>query len=192
MFAKGLIEYIHENGGRVLLLFLLFLLAIYNLYSAGITGFALICCIPLIPVIIFFGFHHKMIMFWILFLVNYFIMGSLLYINLPCPISLPSELLELTLLFAILIDNKNIKIHNINNIMLFALLMWLFFACIEMFNDTCDLGFHITAWLIEARLLVFQMIYIYCIFSFLISDYDKIIKFFYRYLQQYGHGNRGP
>jgi len=179
MFAKGIIEYLHENGGRVLILFLLFLLAIYNLYSAGITGFALICCIPLIPVIIFFGFHHKMIMFWILFSINYFIMGSLLYINLPCPISLPSELLELTLLFAILIDNKNIKIHNINNIMLFALLMWLFFACIEMFNDTCDLGFHITAWLVEARLLVFQLIYIYCIFSFLISDYNRIIKFLY-------------
>ena len=179
MFVKSLSAYIHQNGGRVLILFLLFLLAIYNLYSTGITGFALICCIPLIPVIIFFGFHHKMIMFWILFLINYFIMGSLLYISLPCPISLPAELLELMLLFAILIDNKNIKIHNISSMMLFALLMWLFFACVEMFNDTCDLGFHITAWFTEARLLVFQIIYIYCIFSFLISDYNKIIKFLY-------------
>ena len=179
MFIKSIIEYIHKNGGRVFILFLLFLLAIYNLYNAGITGFALICCIPLIPIIIFFGFHHKMIMFWLLFLINYFIMGSLLYINLPCPVSLPSELLEIIILFTILIDSKNIKIHNINNIMLFALLMWFFLACIEMFNDTCNLGFHITAWLIEARLLVFQIIYVYVIYSLLINDYHKIMKFLY-------------
>jgi teichuronic acid biosynthesis protein TuaE len=179
MFTRSIIEYFRKNGGRVSILFLLFLLAVFSFHSMGIGGFALICMLPLFPVLLWISFKHKMTMFWTLFVCNYFIMGYIKYKTLPCPVSLPCELLELTMLMSLFIDNKESKFSNLGNVMLFALMMWLFFACIEMFNDTCNLGFHIIEWLTEARLLVFQLLYVYIIFTLLITDYHKIINFLY-------------
>lgn len=179
MFTRSIIEYFRENGGRVLILFLLFLLAIFSFHSMGIGGFALICLLPLFPILLWITFKHKMTMFWALFVCNYFLMGFIKYHTLPVPTSLPCELLELIMLMSLFIDNKDSKFSNLGNVMLMALMMWLFFACIEMFNDTCNLGFHITEWITEVRLLVFQLLYVYIIFTLLITDYNKIIRFLY-------------
>jgi hypothetical protein len=172
-------DYMKEMGGRVVVLFLLFLLSLYCLYSNGIPGFALVCSIPAIPVLLYIIFKHKMLVFWFLFIANYFIMGFIKYHTLPVPTSLPCELIELCLLMALFIDNEDSQFSNLGNAMFYAILMWFFFACIEMFNDTCNLGFHITEWLTETRLLVFQLLYMFIIFTLLINDYQKIIKFLY-------------
>lgn len=179
MYTKSIIAYFQENGGRVLILFLLFLLAIFSFHSAGINGFAFICILPLFLILLLFSFKHKMIMFWTLFACNYFIMGYIKYKILPCPVSLPCELLELCMLMTLFIDNKRSKFSNLGNTMFFALSLWIIFACIEMFNNTCNLGFHFVEWLTEARLLVFQLLYIYVIFTLLINDYNKLTKFLY-------------
>lgn len=179
MFARSIIEYFKENGGRVMILFLLFLLAIFSFHSMGIGGLAIICMLPLFPILLWVAFKSKMTMFWTLFVCNYFIMGYIKFYPLPCPVSLPCELLEIVMLMTLLLDNKDSKFSNLGNVMLLALVFWLFFACIEMFNDSCNLGFHIIEWLTEARLLVFQLLYIYIIFTLMMNDYHKIIKFLY-------------
>lgn len=177
MFKQSFIEYIKDSGGRVSILFLLFLLAVFSFYASGISGIATICSIPLIIVLIYLAFHFKMLIFWTLFLANFFIMGSILYINLPCPISLPCEALEIILIAILILDSKNIEFSRLGNTMFYALLLWFFFACIEMFNNTCNLGFNFIVWITEVRLLVFQLLYIYIIFTLLITDYGTLIKY---------------
>ena len=65
--------YSRNNGGRVLLLFLLFLLALYQLMHSGFPGFAVVCLIPALVLAIYCAFKWRMLTFWILILVNYFI-----------------------------------------------------------------------------------------------------------------------
>ena len=47
VYSNRLIEYTHDNGGRVALLFLLFALAIYEFINAGFNAYAIICLSPL-------------------------------------------------------------------------------------------------------------------------------------------------
>ena len=85
--TNNLSTYTKENRGRVLLLFLLFLLALYELYSAGLPGMAVVCLIPLIIAGGYFAFQYKMALFWLIFLINYIIMGLNRYFILPLPIT---------------------------------------------------------------------------------------------------------
>jgi len=73
VYSNRLSEYSHENGGRVLLLFLLFLLAIYEFSTAGFSAFAIVCCMPLLVLYIYAAFTWKMFTFWTLIVVNYFL-----------------------------------------------------------------------------------------------------------------------
>ena len=104
-------------------------------------------------------------------------MGFILYVDMPIPTSLPCETIEIILIAILIIDNREIDFSTLNNTMFYALLLWFFFACIEMFNNTCNLGFNFIVWITEVRLLVLQLLYIYMIFTLLITDYNKIIKY---------------
>ena len=94
--SKILSEYSHENGGRVLLLFLLFLLAIYEFSTAGFSAFAIICCLPLLVLFIYAAFTWRMFTFWTLVVVNYFL--QMKDVHLPIPISVTNELIQIILL----------------------------------------------------------------------------------------------
>ena len=48
VYSGRISEFAHENGGRVLLLFLLFCLAIYEFITAGLPVFAIICILPIL------------------------------------------------------------------------------------------------------------------------------------------------
>ncbi len=157
VYSNRISEYAHENGGRVIILFLLFLLAIYQFLTAGLSSFAIICSIPIIIIAVYATLKWKMFSFWTLITVNYFI--QLKDISLPVPLSLPNELLELLLLGLAIIDTK--KESNLNragNLMLLAIIIWTTFCCIEMLNDTCALGIDINSWFIGARLMALQLI----------------------------------
>ena len=97
VYSNRISEYAHENGGRVLLLFLLFCLAIYEFLTAGLPLFAIICLLPILFIFIYFTFSRRMFAFWALIIVNYFtqMKGVLL---IPIPLSLPNEILQLLLL----------------------------------------------------------------------------------------------
>lgn len=171
------VQYIKDNGGRAAVLFLLFLLALYELHVGGLNSFAIVCALPLIPILIYIGIKNKITIFWVLFVFNYFVM----YLNnmgyLPIPVSIPNEILEILLIVIILIDVKDLHIRNLNNVMLLALIIWVGFCCIEVFNDTCGLGINIGAWYTGARLMAFQLLYAFIICSLYITTPQRIMRF---------------
>lgn len=169
--------YTHENRGRVLLLFLLFLIALYQFYSAGINGLAMVCALPIVALYVVIAFRYKMFTFWTLMVVNYFVMFLNRYQYMPLPPSLPNELLEIILLGIAIIDIKELGIKRVTNVMFIALIAWCGFCTIEMFNDTCGLGFNIGAWYTGARLMAFQLMYAYLVCSIYLSCPERIMSF---------------
>jgi len=174
--TKDYITYSRENGGRVLLLFLLFLLAIYELTTAGFQTFAIICILPFVILFIYAAFKWKMLTFWILITVNYFI--QLKDISLPVPMSLPNEILELILLSIAVIDvSEDAHFERAGNMMLFALMVWFGFCCIEVFNDTCSLGIDVSSWFIGFRLMALQLLWIFLVFTIYIASPKMLITY---------------
>ena len=170
--------YSRENGGRVLLLFLLFLLALYQLTHAGFSSFAVVCLVPLLVVAIYCCFKWKMLAFWILIFANYFIQMKDVATHLPVPISLPNEMLQIILLAIAIIDARvNPHFEKCVNLMLFALIIWCGFCTLEVLNDTCGLGINISNWYSGARLMAFQLLYIYLVFAIYISTPQNLLKY---------------
>ena len=170
--------YAQEHGGRVFILFLLFLLAIYQFASAGFSAFAIICILPLFIIAILAAFRYRMFIFWMLCVVNFFIQFKNLP-ELPVPISLPNELLEISLLVLAIIDLGSHQFERTANIMLFALLIWCGFCTLEVFNDTCDLGINIGAWYTGARMLAFQLLYAFLVYILYINSPKLLIQYFF-------------
>ena len=163
--------YSRENGGRVLLLFLLFLLALYQLTHAGFSSYAVVCLIPCLVIAIYCAFRWKMLTFWILIIINYFIQMKNISTSLPLPMSLPNEMLQIILLAIAIIDaRENPHFEKAANLMLFSLIIWCGFCSIEVLNDTCGLGINIGKWYTGARLMAFQLLYIFLVFSIYVSN----------------------
>ncbi len=169
VYSNRLSEYSHENGGRVLLLFLLFLLAIYEFSEAGFGAFAIICLLPFVILYIFAAFRWRMFTFWTLIAVNYFI--QMKDISLPVPMSLPNEILELILLGIAVIDaRQDPHFERAGNLMLLGLMIWCGFCAIEVFNDSCNLGINVAAWFTGARLMAIQLLWIFLVFTIYIAS----------------------
>lgn len=169
--------YSRENGGRVLLLFLLFCLAIYELVIAGFSAYSIVCLTPLIVLAVYLLFRWRMFAFWMLMVENYFIQFLILP-PLPVPASLPNEMLQLLLLAIAIIDIRQTPhFERATNPMLFALSIWCTFCTIEIFNDTCGLGINIGAWYTGARLMAFQLLYIFLVFTIYISSPKILIQY---------------
>ena len=167
--------YAQENGGRVLLLFLLFLLAIYQFITAGFNAFAVICLTPLLILAVIATFHYRMFTFWSLVIINSFL--HLKSIVWPIPMSLPNEMLEIILLALAIIDVKESHFERAANIMLYALMIWCGFCTLEVLNDTCNIGIDIGAWYTGARLMAFQIMYAFLVYSIYISKPDILQKY---------------
>lgn len=149
----------------------------YQLCTAGLTGLAAVCAIPLLVIYMVFAFKHKMMTFWTLFVVNYAVMGLNRYNFMPLPPSLPNEILEILLLAIAIVDAKELHLERMANVMLMALLAWVGFCCIEMFNDTCGLGFSFGTWYAGARLIAFQLLYAFLVCTLYISDPKRVRQF---------------
>ena len=173
--ANALKTYTKENGGRVSLLFLLFLLAIYEFITAGFSAFAVVCLTPLLALFVLAAFHFRMFTFWALIIINYFLQVKGLH--LPFPISLPNELLEIILLSLAIIDVKNSHFERTANMMLYALFIWCGFCTLQVLNDTCNIGLDLGAWYTGARLMAFQIMYAFLVFSIYISKPDILMKY---------------
>ena len=169
--------YSRENGGRVALLFLLFLLAIYAFVTAGFNAFVIVCMIPAVVLGGYVVFRWRMSAFWLLILINYFIQWKELPI-LGIPVSLPNEMLQLLLLAIAIIDARQTPhFERAANVMLLALIIWCGFITLEILNDTCGLGINIGAWYTGARMLGFQLLYIFLVFSIYISSPEILRKY---------------
>lgn len=169
--------YSRENGGRVALLFLLFLLAIYAFVTAGFNAFVIVCMIPAVVLGGYVVFRWRMSAFWLLILINYFIQWKELPI-LGIPVSLPNEMLQLLLLAIAIIDARQTPhFERAANVMLLALIIWCGFITLEILNDTCGLGINIGAWYTGARMLGFQLLYIFLVFTIYISSPEILRKY---------------
>ena len=168
--------YSRENGGRVLLLFLLFALALYELSTAGFNYFAIICLSPLAILFAYVSFRWKMAVFWLLIVVNWFIMNRNL--NLPLPKSLADELLELVLISIAVIDARYAPhFERAWNAMLLAATIWFGLCFLEIFNDTCGLGLNFNTWFTGIRLMALHFIWIILVFSLYISSPQILLKY---------------
>lgn len=170
----------YRGGGRVLTLFLLFALALYSFVTAGFSAFAAVCMIPVVVVAVVFGFRQKMALFWLLFVLNYFIhfFGRYRYLPQGIPMSLYNEsFLLLLIMMAIVDSSNNPKFHRCMNLMMLSVLLWCGFGILEIFNNTCGLGYNVGAWFAGYRLLCFQLIYIVVVFSIYIDTPEKLSKY---------------
>ena len=172
---NALKTYARDNGGRVSLLLLLFFVAIYEFISAGFPAFAVICLIPLLVLLALASFHYRMFIFWILITINYFI--QLKDLHLPIPTSLPNEMLEILLIALAIIDVKNTRWERLGNMMFFALMMWCGFCTLQVLNDTCNLGINIGAWYTGARMMAFQILYAFIVFSLYMDQPKNLMKY---------------
>ena len=174
--TNQVVAYSRENGGRVLLLFLLFFLAMYQFVTVGFPAFAIICILPFIILFIYLTFKWRMFAFWSLIIINYFIQFKL--IRLPIPMSLPNEMLQLLLLGIAIIDARQTPhFERCVNVMLLAIVVWCTFCTLEIFNDTCGLGINIGAWYSGARMMAFQQLYIFLVFSIYISSPELLTRY---------------
>ena len=175
-----LTEYTHENGGRVILLFLLFLLAIYQFINSGFPAFSVICLSPLLILSVYIIFKWRMAAFWALIVINYFLQLKDSPFPSFVPMSLWNEMIEIILLAIAIIDARQMpQFSRCANLMLFALVIWCGFCTLQVLNDTCDLGINVAAWYTGARLLAFQILYAFIIFSIYISTPKVLLKYLY-------------
>ena len=180
VYSNRISEYTHENGGRVLILFLLFLLSLYSFENSGINGMAIVLAIPLSIVFIYFAFRYRMLTFWALFFINYFIMFFAKENLLPAiPVSLTNELLEIVLIAVAIIDLKDNHFDNLANMMTLMIIGWCAFCILEVLNDTCGLGMNVTAWFTGIRLMAFQLLYAVVVFALYINTPQKVYQLFY-------------
>ena len=178
VYSNRISEYTHENGGRVLLLFLLFLLSLYSFKNSGLNGMAMILVIPVSIMAVYLAFSYRMFTFWMLFIINYFVMFLTKEGMMPVPSSLPNELLELVLITIAIIDLRESKFEYLANLMTVAVLAWCAFCMIEVFNDTCGLGMNITAWFTGIRLMAFQLLYAVIVFALYMNTPKRIYQLF--------------
>lgn len=176
VYSNRISEYAHENGGRVIILFLLFLLAIYEFLHSGLSTFAAICLSPIMILVCYSVFKWKMAAFWGLIVANYFV--SFKNIHIPIPISLIDEAIELLLIAVAIIDTRSyVHFERIFNIMLLAISIWFGFCLVEIFNNTCGLGINISAWFTGARLMALHLVWILIVFSIYITSPQILIRY---------------
>lgn len=174
VYSNRLSEYTHENGGRVLLLFLLFALAIYEFINAGFSAFAIICLSPIAVLFIYVAFKWKMAIFVSLIIANWFVQFK--NITIPFPISLVDEMLELLLISIAIIDVRDTPhFGRAWNFMFLVVMIWFGFCFIELFNDSCGLGININAWFSGMRLMALHLIWIVIVFALYISNPKMLI-----------------
>ena len=179
MTNKAIRTYANEHGGRVLLLLLLFFLAIYSLINSGFGTFAAVCCTPIFALIILLAFRYRMLCFWVLIVINYFIQWHTLKLPSGIPMSMYDEMLEMILLALVIIDAKDAKLERIANLMLLGLFLWCGLCTLEVLNNSCGLGINVGAWFMGTRLLAFQMLYIFLVFSFYITTPTRLVHYLY-------------
>lgn len=139
---------------------------------------AMVLAVPLSIVAVYLAFSYRMFTFWMLFIINYFVMFLSKEGMMPLPDSLPNELLELILIAIAIIDLRETNFENLANLMTVAVSGWCGFCIIEVFNDTCGLGMNINAWYTGARLMAFQLLYTIIVFALYMNTPQRIYQLY--------------
>lgn len=162
-----------------MLLFLLFGIGIYEFIHAGLPAYAAICMLPIVVLAVIGSFAKHMSLFWLLMVVNYFVMWHNLSLPGGIPVSLYVEAIEILLLTKAIIDVKEPNFDRCFNPMLFALVVWIMMVTLEALNDTADLGYNFGAWYTGARLMGFQLLYAFLVYSIYINSPKVLMRYLF-------------
>src|SRR5574344_2951157 len=165
------------GGGRTILLFLLFILSIYTMITSGMVAWGAIMMVPLFIIVGIILVSKRDYIFFLLLFVNYFISAFAREGYIPIPISLLNELIEIMLIFMALIRHEKSNIEIDKNLMLYALLIWLGFCCLEYLNNPGGLGINTYAWWTGSRLMCFSLIYAFFVCTIYVNTPKKLITF---------------
>lgn len=169
----------------ILAIFLLgWLLCLKYILNGNLSIGMIIGLSPLVLLVGGLFIKKPIILFAVLFTVNYFIMGSLRYLinhPLPLPTSVIMDILYLTLVCILLVKCVwgHYEIRRIGIGILFIYLIWVLYCLIQAFNNTCDTGYEFTAWFKDVRPYAFHGIYIIIIFAILFRKAEHIKWFLY-------------
>ncbi len=86
---------------------------------------------------------------------------------------------EIILIAMAIIDVKDAKFERCGNIMLFALSIWCGYCTLQVLNDTCGLGIDVGGWFTAARMMAFQLLYAFIVFTIYISSPKILVKYLY-------------
>lgn len=168
----------HFKGREAVIIIMmagLFLCAYYA--SSGNFPFAIgVCACPILLIALGCFIHRPVLLFAILFIFNYGIMGITRYIYFPLPISVVMDgllLLVATFLGISLIRGKTCWKSEVTP---FLLLYgsWLVFCLIQLFNNTTGVGLSPAPWLRDVRPMAFDAVLIIIIFALLFNKYKDI------------------
>ena len=165
------------GGARVGILLLLFALALYEFYSTGFSAFAAVCVLPILVILVILTFRYRMFLFWALVIINFFLQMKDSPLPPGIPMSLYNEGLEIILLILVIIDVKDTKFDGWLNLMFVALIIWCLFCTLEVLNDTCDMGYNFGFWYTGARLMAFQLLYAFLVFTLYINTPQHLMKY---------------
>ena len=153
------------------------MLALYELATAGINTFAIICILPFLVLAVIAVFRYRMLTFWTLIGLNYVIMWHGLRLPSGIPTSLYNEMLEIVLIAIVIIDIKDSEFERLANAMFLALMNWCTYCLIEILNNTCNLGINVAGWYQGVRLMAFQLMYAFIVFTLYITNTKILIKY---------------
>lgn len=187
MFNEKLQDIRTELQGKwgILTVFLLgWLLCLKYILGGNLSIGMIIGILPLVLLIGGIFIKKPVVLFAVLFTVNYFIMGSLRYLihhPLPLPVSVIMDILYVMLVCILLVKCVwgHYEIRRIGIGILFIYLIWVLYCLIQAFNNTCDTGFEFTAWFKDIRPYAFHPIYIIIIFAILFRKVEHIKWFLY-------------
>lgn len=169
-------KYFSGKWGYLAVLLLGILICLNLTLSGSLSkavGFGLL---PFVIVVAFELVKHPKVLFFILFAVNYIIMGLLRYVNLGIPTSvLMDGLFMMTIIMLAIHSLKDPEgWSRVMNAMVGIYALWIIFCLIEAFNDTTGTGFAFKPWFQEVRPLAFHIFYIIVIYALLFNKLKDI------------------
>lgn len=171
----------HFRGRWIVLILLLVGSLFCTLYAANgnFPLAAAICAVPFFLIVTGILVNHPAISFLVLFTVNYGIMGIIRYVSFPLPISVAMDVLFLSTLGVLCVNQIRGKVTFKQETIPFLLLygVWVVFCLIQAFNNTTGVGFQFAPWFKEVRPMAFHALYVILIFT-LLFDKSKQIKYF--------------
>lgn len=173
----------HYKGRWAILLLMVLGALCCMIYAANgaLPLAAVVCAIPIGFMLVGLFIRYPVILFLLLFTVNYIIMGLGRYVSIPLPISVLMDTLFISTLLVLCLNLIRGKLSFRQEVIPFLLLygVWLVYGIIQVFNNTTGMGFdfHLTPWFKEVRPMIFHALYVILIFSLLFSK-NKHIKYF--------------
>ena len=88
-------------------------------------------------------------------------------------------MLEIALLVIALIVFEDFHFNRIFNLMFVALTIWCVFCTLEVLNDTCGLGINIGAWYQGVRIMAYQLMYAFLVFTLFLRTPKLLTHYLY-------------